>query len=513
MTFVATTPSLVPFPESLAPAPPVHLTGMSRVVAPAGLQREAQCLANAIAARTGLELVVTDSADMTSGDIVFRLETDAPLSVEAYRIDTTDGVVEVTAFASAGAFWAAQTVRQLLSHDHDGWFITGARIADAPRYAYRGVMLDVARHFFGVDDVKRYIDAMSGYKYNVLHLHLTDDQGWRLQSESFPQLTEKASATAALGDRGGFYTQADYAEIVAYAASRHMTVVPEIDVPGHTHAVTVAYPEFTKPTAIMDSVTDTAKLFQQDLPIHGESYVGWCVGFSSLKIDDPATDAFVREIFREVAAATPGPYVHLGGDESLGTTDEDFAAFIAMASRAVAETGKTPIAWHEAGKAPGLAAGTIGQYWGYLQPQPGYDDEARAFVTNGGSLILSPADVSYLDMKPTADHPLGLIWANGPTSVESAYTWEPTDIISGVPASAIIGVEAPLWTESARTMDDVFTLAFPRAAAVAEIAWSPQDAPERTWDSFRARVASHASAWQSEGITFHNSEEISWIPA
>ncbi|MGF3052828.1 family 20 glycosylhydrolase [Microbacterium sp. YY-03] len=513
MTLAVTTPSLVPLPASFEAAPPVHLTAVSRVIAPAILQREAQSLANAIAWRVGLELVVTESSDVTPGDIFFTLDTESDGSAEAYQIDTTEGYVAVTATTATGAFWAMQTVRQLLDHDADGWFVTGARIADSPRYTYRGVMLDVARHFFGVDDVKRYIDAMSAYKYNVLHLHLTDDQGWRLHSEAYPALTEKASGTSALGDEGGFYTAADYAEIVAYAASRHMTVVPEIDVPGHTHTVTVAYPEFTKETVIMDSVVEGAKLFGQALPVHGQPYVGWGVGFSSLKIDDPATDEFVNTIFREVAQATPGPFVHLGGDESLGTTEEDFAAFIAMASRAVQATGKTAVAWHEAGKAPDLAPGTIGQYWGFLEPQPGYEDEARAFVEKGGSLVLSPADVSYLDMKPTADHPLGLVWAKGPTSVEAAYTWEPTDIISGIAPEAIIGVEAPLWTESARTMADVFTLAFPRAAAVAEIAWSPQDGSERTWESFRTRVASHPSAWQAEGITFHNSEEISWIPA
>lgn len=506
-------PSLVPFPESFEAAPPVRLTAASRVHAPASLQREAQSLANAIAARTGLELVVTEPADMTPGDITIRLDGESNDSAEAYRIDTAAGHVDVTATAAAGAFWALQTLRQLLSRDADGWFITGARIADAPRYEYRGVMLDVARHFFGVDDVKRYVDAMSAYKFNVLHLHLSDDQGWRLHSAAYPELTEKAAASAALGDAGGYYTAADFAEIVAYAASRHMTVVPEIDVPGHTHAVTLAYPEFTKETAIMDSVTETATLFGQALPVHGESYIGWGVGFSSLKIDDPATDEFVRTIFHEVADATPGPFVHLGGDESLGTTEADFAAFIAMASRAVQATGKTAIAWHEAGKSPELAPGTIGQYWGYLQPQPGYDDEARAFVAKGGTLILSPADVSYLDMKPTADHPLGLVWANGPTSVEAAYTWEPTDIISGIAPDAIMGVEAPLWTESARTMDDVFTLAFPRAAAIAEIAWSAQTASERTWESFRSRIASHGATWQSEGIMYYQSEEISWIPA
>ena len=513
MTPAATTPSLVPYPESWVGAAPVPLSPASRVLVPASLVREAQHLANVVATRTGLELVVADSTDATTGDILVTLDDDPHGSAEGYRIDTSTGTAVITASTSAGAFWGMQTLRQLIEHDATGWFVAGAQITDAPRYAYRGVMLDVARHFFGVDDVKRYIDATSAYKFNVLHLHLTDDQGWRLHSEAYPLLTQKAAGTAALGDEGGFYTAADYAEIVAYADSRHMTVVPEIDMPGHTHAVTVAYPELTKETTIMDSVIETADLFAQALPVHGESYTGWGVGFSSLKINDAATDAFVADVFRELAAQTPGPYLHLGGDESLGTSDEDFAAFIAMASRAVQDTGKIAIAWHEAGKAADLAPGTVGQYWGYLQPQPGYDDEARAIVAGGGKLIISPADVSYLDMKPTPDHPLGLVWANGPTAVEAAYSWEPTAIISDVAIDAILGVEAPLWSETARTMDDVLTLAFPRAAAIAEIAWSAEDSPERTWESFRTRVASHAPAWHAEGITFHNSEEISWVPA
>lgn len=494
---------LVPLPSSAQAADPVRLGASSRIVSGSDTLREAQILANAIELVSGLALGVVEGIDADPGDIALVLE--AGEHAEGYDIDTSDGVARVAGATAAGVFWGTQTLRQLLAHDEDGWYLMGAIISDAPRFEYRGVMLDVARHFFGVSDVKRYIDATSALKFNMLHLHLTDDQGWRFESESYPLLTEKASQGAALGDEGGFYTAADFAEIVEYAASRHMTVVPEIDSPSHTHAVTVAYPEFTKPSVIVPSVIETAEMFNQELPVHGEHYDGWCVGFSSLKINDDASDAFITEIFREVAAQTPGPYVHLGGDESLGTDPADYADFIAMATRAVQATGKKAIAWHEAGKAPNLAPGTIGQYWGYVDPQPGFAEEARAFVENGGSLIMSPADVSYLDMKFDAESALGLSWANGVTTFEAAYSWDPADVVDGVDDTDILGVEAPLWTETARTIDDVLTLAFPRAAAIAEIAWSPREG--RSFETFEPRVASLHAAWHAEGIPFHVFEE------
>ncbi|GAA3204817.1 family 20 glycosylhydrolase [Microbacterium terregens] len=426
-------------------------------------------------------------------------------AAESYRITADAASVVVTGADAAGLFYGVQTLGQLIIRNGSGFVVPAARIADAPRFAYRGVMLDVARHFFPVETVKAYIDRASGLKLNALHLHLSDDQGWRIQLDSRPRLTERAAATAVGGDAGGFYSKADYREIVAYAASRHMIVVPEVDVPGHTHAVGLAYPELAEEPDLPHLVSDG----EGAPPVAGTPYTGTAVGFSSLKIHDEATYDFVADVMGELAAMTPGPYLHIGGDEALGTDPDDFALFMARATGIVADLGKIPVTWHEAGAAPDIDPSTIGQYWGFTTPTDGADEKARAFADSGG-VILSPADAVYLDMKYDASSPFGLTWANGPTSVQRAYSWEPASIIDGVDEDDILGVEAPLWTETIRTLDDIDRMAFPRVAAAAEIAWSSADGELRTWESFRSRVGALGPLWTSLGIRFHASDEIPW---
>ncbi len=192
---------------------------------------------------------------------------------------------------------------QLIRPAGDGWEIPAVVIDDAPRFAYHGVMLDVARHFHPVATVTAYIDRASSLKLNHLHLHLTDDQGWRLQLRSRPELTAHAAATSVGGDPGGFYTQDDFREIVTYAAAHHMTVVPEIDLPGHTHAVSLAYPELSEQPVISDHIRDTVRDFGGGMPENGTAYDGMAVGFSSLKIHDEATYAFLADVLGETRRA------------------------------------------------------------------------------------------------------------------------------------------------------------------------------------------------------------------
>ncbi|MDR6868959.1 hexosaminidase [Microbacterium resistens] len=506
---------LVPHPSSVRRGEGALALDGARIV---GVPAIAAQLAADITARTGRPHLVTDTAgdtdasptDATPGDIVLAIDP-AVSSPEGYLLSVTDRV-SLTGHDAAGLYYATRTLLQLL-REHDGdWTIPLVEIEDAPRFGYRGVMLDVARHFFAVADVERYIDSAADLKFNALHLHLTDDQGWRIHIDAWPLLSERASTTSANGDSGGFYSTDDYRGLVAYAAARHMIIVPEIDLPGHTHAVGTAYPDLVEEPVMNDALLADAARLGQALPVHGLPYTGWGVGHSSVRIGEERTDDFVRDVITEIAALTPGPYLHIGGDESLGTTAEDFASFVERVSALVVETGKTPVAWHEAGSAPGIATGTVGQYWGSTAPQGSHAEEARRFVERGGALIMSPSNVAYLDMKYSADYPLGLSWA-GLVTLRDAYGWEPTTIIGGVPASAILGVEAPLWTETVHSLADADRLTFPRAAAHAEIAWTSQDAPERTWDSFRTRVSGLAPAWKTAGIDFHPTEEIAWPTA
>lgn len=403
---------------------------------------------------------------------------------ESYRLRADADGVLIEGADAAGLAHGIRTLAQLAHREADHWVVPAVEIDDAPRFAHRGLLLDVARHFFPVDVVCRVIDRIAAYKLNVLHLHLSDDQGWRLELASRPELAARAGRTAVGGDPGGYYTADDYRALLAHAASRHVTVIPELDGPGHTHAVGLAYPALVADPVITREVRETVEAFGGGLPAPGEPYTGLAVGFSSLRIGDGAVETFLDDVFGELAALTPGPYLHIGGDEALGTPPEAYAAYVRGVTERVQRLGKTPIAWHEAGAA--ASPGTVGQYWGLRHPVDGSDERLRAFVRAGGRVILSPADAAYLDMKPDADSALGLVWADGPTSLEDAYAWDPATLVDGVAESDVLGVEAALWTETIRTEDDIETMLFPRLLATAEIAWTPAGA--RSWPSFAART-------------------------
>ena len=412
------------------------------------------------------------------------LSTDAALPAEGYRLAVDAKGIRIQSADAAGAFYAQQTLAQLTV---DGR-VPNVSIDDHPRFAYRGAMLDVARHFFPVESVKRYVDDIALLKLNHLHLHLTDDQGWRLAIDGWPRLTEIGASTQVGGGGGGFYTQADYTEIVDYAAARFVTIVPEIDMPGHTNAAISAYPELG------------------DLPV--EPYEGIEVGFSSFAIRDEATYAFIDDVVRQVSALTPGPYLHLGGDESLATTDEDFLYFIERATGIAAQYGKTLIGWHEMGRSTALPAGTVGQYWNYTRPEESHGEHTLSFVEQGGQVIMSPANVAYLDMQYPETDRYGLVWAQGPTSVREAYEWDPAEVIDGVTDAQLLGVEAPIWAETLTTIDEVEFMAFPRIAAIAEKAWSPAGG---SWSDFATRLPAFGVFLDSKSVNYYRTAEVSWI--
>lgn len=440
-----------------------------------------------------------------------RLLVDGHGSSESYRIRVRDDAVEVSAADPDGLRHAVSTLVQAARRGPDGWGWPALDIDDEPRFRYRGLMLDVARRFYDPTAVKSIIDRAARLKLNVVHLHLSDDQGWRLEIASRPELIRSASSSAALDGRGGYYTQADFAGIIEHAAARGVTVVPEIDLPGHTHAVGVAYPDLAEPPVISDEMREVVARFGGALPVAGRPCDCIAVGFSSLRIHHEPTYAFLRDVLGEVAAMTPGPWLHVGGDECLGTDAADFAYFMQRVSELVIDLGKTPVAWHEAGAAPGLAEGTVGQYWGLRDPSPETAAKARSFIERGGKLVLSPADAVYLDMKYDENTPLGLEWAR-PVDLRKSYEWDPATLIPGVAESDLLGVEAALWTETIGTLEQFDEMAYPRLAAAAEAAWTPSDSPARGWESFARRVGGLAAQWHAQGIGFHRSPGVEWPP-
>jgi hexosaminidase len=289
------------------------------------------------------------------------------------------------------------------------------------------------------------------------------------------------------GGPGGYYTRDDYRDIVSYAQARFMTVVPEIDVPGHTNAALVAYPELAYPT------------------VTPQAYTGTWVGFSALCPRRETTSTFLTDVLGEIAAMTPGPYLHIGGDEALTMSNRDYAAVVTQAQEIVAEHGKTPVGWHELAGAP-LSSTTVLQFWGTTPWAP----EVVAAAKAGTRLIMSPADRTYLDQRYAWRGRLGRTWA-GPVSVERAYDWDPADYLPGVPESVVLGVEAPLWTESVSTVDEIEYLTFPRLAAIAEIGWSPRSTHD--WSAFRERLGAQAPRWEALGVNFARVPGVPWVAA
>lgn len=407
---------------------------------------------------------------------------------EGYALRVTAEGIRIDAADPAGLFYGVQTLRQLLPASAEygaarprSLAVPHVEVEDSPRFGWRGAMLDVARHFFGVEDVKRYIDLLALHKMNRLHLHLADDQGWRIEVPGWPRLTEHGGSTEVGGGSGGFYTTGDYQELVRYAADRFITIVPEIDMPGHTNAALASVPELN-----CDGVAP---------PL----YTGIEVGFSALCVQNEATYDFVDAVLGHLAAITPGSWLHVGGDEVEELTDEEYRRFIERVETIVHRHGKRMSGWQEIAAAD-IDPSTLIQHW------RGEGEELAGALA--GQIILSPATRIYLDMKYHDGTPIGLDWS-GLTPLRDTYDWDPTGLFSALPSNAIVGLEAPLWTETVATMGDLEFMAFPRLAAVAELAWSPAGATD--WESFRRRVAHLGLRWTAMGVNFHRSPEVDWL--
>ncbi|MFI1537657.1 beta-N-acetylhexosaminidase [Streptomyces anandii] len=485
---------IIPAPASVrAAGSPYRITAGTRIRVDGGREarRVGEYLAGLLRPSTGYRLPLTTHG---RAGIELRLAR-GPFGAEGYRLDSGRGGVTITAREPAGLFHGVQTLRQLLpaavekrSVQPGPWLVAGGTVKDSPRYAYRGAMLDVSRHFFTVAQVKRYIDELALYKINELHLHLSDDQGWRIAIDSWPRLATYGGSTEVGGGKGGHYTKADYKEIVRYAASRYLEVVPEIDMPGHTNAALASYAELN-----CDGVAP---------PL----YTGTNVGFSSLCVPKEVTYRFVDDVIRELAALTPGRYLHIGGDEAHSTSHDDYVKFMDRVQPIVAEYGKTVIGWHQlTGATP--AKGALAQYWGLDSTSAAEKAQVARAAQNGTGLIFSPADRVYLDMKYTKDTPLGLAWA-GYVEVRRSYDWDPGSYLPQVPASAVRGVEAPLWSETLSTSAHIEYMAFPRLPGAAELGWSP--AATHDWDAYKVRLAAQAPRWDALGIGYYRSPQVPW---
>jgi hexosaminidase len=327
------------------------------------------------------------------------------------------------------------------------------------------------------------------YKMNIFHLHLGDDQGWRIQIDSRPKLTEIGGSTEVGGGPGGFYTKADYAEIVRYAADRYITIVPEIDMPGHTHAAIASYPELSC-SRPMPTSTAAARV--------PGTFTGTEVGWSTFCPDSENVYAFVDDVVKEIAAMTPGQWFHMGGDEVHVLKDSQYVKFVERVQDIVYKYGKTMVGWEEIGKAK-LRPTSVAQQW--------KSDTVPPAVLQGAKLIMSPAPKAYLDMKYTPNTELGLTWA-AIIELRTAYEWEPLTYLKGVKEDQILGVEGALWSETVQNIGSALFLTLPRLPALAELGWSHPE--QRQWEGFRQRIAAHAARWRLLGLNFYPSPQVDW---
>ena len=481
---------LIPLPSTVVPSAEVMPLDAIQSIRTVGADEQLISMAQNFKSfwkkHTEQELPLSD--DTADGDhaITLIIDNDFSPQHEAYKLEIASNEMSVKGKTAEGVFRGLKTLEQLvvlskLQGKSNFLSLPGGEITDQPTYAYRGAMLDVARHFFSVADVKRYIDLLSIYKINFLHFHLSDDQGWRIEIKSWPKLAETGGQTQVGGGEGGFYTQEDFREIVKYAADRFITIVPEIDLPGHTNAALASYAELNcdgKATAL---------------------YTGIKVGFSTLCVDKEVTYEFVEDVIREISEMSPGPYFHIGGDESLVTPEEDFNRFMDRTLAIVKKYNKTPMGWYELITAD-IPEETLLQYWAKTE-------DFSKVIPKKSKILISAASYNYLDMKYDSITPLGLFWA-GYLPVKKAYDWDPKTLVPDLDAQQIVGLEAPLWSETIENFDDIAYMAFPRIIGHAEIGWT--NASLRKWEDYANRLAFHGPLLEALEVKYYATTEIDW---
>ena len=389
---------------------------------------------------------------------------------EAYLLDLSNGAAQVSAITELGLSRGLRRLNTLAIANHHREPVA-VRIFDYPAYKHRGLHIDVSRHFFGVPTIVRVMDAMSELGLNILHLHLSDDQGWRIEIPQFPELIERSSDCAVGGEEGGYYSLEDYQTLVEEARSRMIAIIPEIDIPGHVNAALHAI-EGLNPDGVCPPL-----------------YEGTEVGFSTLSTKAPATQAFLEAIVQTLAPFSPAG-IHIGGDESFSTAEGDYPIIVGSQIKRIHVLGKRALAWEEA--ADLLSEGDLVQVW---HDDLEGDSIARA-VARGVRAVMSPGPKAYFDMKEYPEQKLGITWA-GILPLKNAWDWDPEKICEGVDREGIEGVEACLWSETLRREKDVWEMLLPRLAGLAEVAWA--GGPVGSWEDFLERLAGLEGLWRGRG--------------
>jgi hexosaminidase len=529
-------PQIVPKPVSMTLGQgSFTLTSAARIVMPSGSDSAvpvAQALAGYLRPATGYSLPVVTGGSTQSGDIELILGDPGGLQAdpdgEGYQLDTTASGITIEATTPHGLYNGVQTLRQLFapwitssSVQAGPWTVPVVRISDYPRYTYRSVMLDIARHYEPPSAVEQLIDQASAYKINVLHLHLSDDQGFRIVINGFPNLTTiGGQGSVGTGGRtmdpGGYWTQADYQAVVAYAAAHFVTVVPEVDSPGHNNAI------------IMSEYNDTANPLldghPQDINCGANNPPVWDytedVGYSAMCPASNNTWAIMSAIIGQLAALSPGPYYDIGGDEVPTTllSQSQYASFVNQETGIVQGQGKTVMGWADiAGAGTNLTSPSVAEYWNPASGSTSGTVTATEAVQKGMKIVMAPASHAYLDQKYKRNVPpsLGLTWAcTKGCDVDQFYNWDPASYVTGVTDANVIGLEGAMWGETVVNLSNVDYMVFPRLPALAEIGWSPKanrtSVRSSAYNDFIGRLAAQGARWMAAGVNFYPSAEVPW---
>ncbi len=512
-------PAIIPLPQTvIAREGAFRLSPQTQIIAEAATRDSARYLAAHLKPATGFAFKVKSHPTNPSaqGAIFLRLTTANPhLRAEGYALTVTADAITIEGADDAGVFYGVQTLLQLLPPQIYAtnlvtgvdWQVPGVQIEDQPRFAWRGLMLDVSRHFYTKTEVEQLLDLMAQQKLNTFHWHLVDDQGWRIEIKKYPRLTEVGAWRSGVGFKldpqsttsygkdgryGGFYTQKDIREVVAYAQSLHITIVPEIEMPGHSIASLSAYPE-NSCSGGPYSIDATGGVF------HGV----YCAGKEE-------TFAFLTDVLDEVMDLFPGQYIHIGGDEvpkdnwrkcelcqarmkSEGLKDEHElqSYFIRRIEKIVDAHGHHLIGWSEI-REGGLAPSAAVMDW---------IGGAVEAATNGHNVVMSPTKYSYFDHYQSTNHTAEPHAIGGYLPLSQVYAFEP--LPARLPAkfqSHILGGQANLWTEYVANFKHVQYMVFPRICALSEALWSPRDA--RDWTGFQQRLPAEFSRLDEQGINY-----------
>lgn len=488
--------SIIPEPREVLPKKgECCLPTVPVICCPAAWKSEAELLAGEL--NSAMEITATIRLDGTKGALVF---TKAELPPEAYELQVTARGIKISAGDASGAYYAIQTLRQWLPKAEAK---SGRRaiacviIRDAPRFCWRALMIDPARHIWRLEDIRAYIEVMAFYKFNKLHLHLTDDQGWRLTCDKWPKLTTVAAwrrETNGDGKRhGGIYRRQELQDLVAFAARHHVEIIPEVDVPGHNQALLAAYPEFACFPRNDFEVRTTPGVSEELLcPCRKVVY------------------EFYTDLFHELAKIFPSPYVHLGGDEApltrwevcpgcrslrqtegLATAREEMGWFFRKMAGLLEKHGKRPLFWFENDVA-GYPKNSVMYTW-----RMGKTPEVMQLTREGGwPLICSPGEHAYFNFPQAKEdvltHHLGPI-----TTLEQVYQFDPGYGLLAEQQNHVCGAEATLWGETVPDLDTAFHMTYPRGLAFAEACWSEMS--RREWRRFKQKLPGHLcrlDCWQ-----------------